>query len=281
MPSGYGAACRVRTPRRLSLAGGNRHRDAPPRRGARPHRRGGGSAAGGRRRAACRCFRSSASAPSPTGCAPIASQPGATPGAGQRSRADRRRLRARKEKPPRNLTLDAWLRGHAARQHGKLFHDRPFLWWITDGRADGFTAVAHYHRLTATTLERLAYTVLGDWITRPRRRSAPARGRAHSARKLAQFSKARRPRHLRPLEADRAAAARAGTRTWTTACGSTSGPLSRPACWRMAERPNRRRSRQGFVLGTLVPPVFNGERRNDHHTTLAEKRAARGLAGGP
>ena len=51
------------------------------------------------------------------------------------------------ERPPRQLTLDAWLRTHAARQHAKLFHDRPFLWWITDGRADGFTAVAHYHRV--------------------------------------------------------------------------------------------------------------------------------------
>ena len=71
-----------------------------------------------------------------------------------------------KDKPPKQLTLDAWLRTHAARQHAKLFHDRPFLWWITDGRADGFTAVAHYHRLTRANLERLAYTVLGDWITR-------------------------------------------------------------------------------------------------------------------
>ena len=71
-----------------------------------------------------------------------------------------------KDKPPRQLTLDAWLRTHAARQHAKLFHERPFLWWITDGRADGFTAVAHYHRLTTGNLERLTYTVLGDWIAR-------------------------------------------------------------------------------------------------------------------
>ena len=71
-----------------------------------------------------------------------------------------------KDKPPKQLTLDAWLRTHAARQHAKLFHDRPFLWWITDGRADGFTVIAHYHRLTKSNLERLAYTVLGDWITR-------------------------------------------------------------------------------------------------------------------
>jgi hypothetical protein len=71
-----------------------------------------------------------------------------------------------KDKPPKHLTFDAWLRTHAARQHAKLFHDRPFLWWITDGRADGFTVVANYHRLTRANLERLAYTMLGDWITR-------------------------------------------------------------------------------------------------------------------
>jgi hypothetical protein len=71
-----------------------------------------------------------------------------------------------KDKPPKQLTLEAWLSTHAARQHAKLFHDRPFLWWISDGRADGFTVVAHYHHLTRANLERLAYTVLGDWITR-------------------------------------------------------------------------------------------------------------------
>ena len=71
-----------------------------------------------------------------------------------------------KDKPPRQLTLDAWLRTHAARQHAKLFHERPMLWFITDGRADGFSIVVHYHRLTRTNLERLAWTVLGDWIAR-------------------------------------------------------------------------------------------------------------------
>ena len=60
-----------------------------------------------------------------------------------------------RDKPPKQPTFDAWLLSHAARQHAKLFHDRPFLWWITDGRADGFTVVAHYHRLDHATLNRL------------------------------------------------------------------------------------------------------------------------------
>ncbi len=52
-----------------------------------------------------------------------------------------------KDRPPKQLTFEAWLRCHAARQHAKLFHDRPFLWWISDGPPDGFTVVVHYHRL--------------------------------------------------------------------------------------------------------------------------------------
>jgi hypothetical protein len=43
-----------------------------------------------------------------------------------------------KDRPPRQPTFDLWLRSHAARQHAKLFHDRPFLWWISDGRPDGY-----------------------------------------------------------------------------------------------------------------------------------------------
>ena len=115
-----------------------------------------------------------------------------------------------KDKPPKQLTFDAWLRTHAARQHAKLFQDRPFLWWITDGRADGFTAVAHYHRLTRANLERLAYTVLGDWITRlgddPRAEAA----RVLQA-KLARILEGEDAlRHLRSLETAGRPAARLG-----------------------------------------------------------------------
>ncbi len=115
-----------------------------------------------------------------------------------------------KDRPPKQLTLDAWLRSHAARQHAKLFHDRPFLWWISDGRGDGFTAVAHYHRLDRANLERLAYTVLGDWITRmgddPRAEAArilPGQARPHPRRRGAL-------RHFRALEGPRKAADRLG-----------------------------------------------------------------------
>ena len=69
-------------------------------------------------------------------------------------------------------TLDDWLRNRFFVQHCKLFHNRPFIWHIWDGREDGFHALVNYHKLAAPNgdgrrcLESLAYSYLGDWITR-------------------------------------------------------------------------------------------------------------------
>ena len=64
--------------------------------------------------------------------------------------------------------LDAWLRDDFFAQHVKLFANRPFIWHVWDGRKDGFSVLCHYHRLDRAKLERLAYTLLGDWIERQR-----------------------------------------------------------------------------------------------------------------
>jgi len=70
--------------------------------------------------------------------------------------------------------LDDWLRTSFFEEHCKLFHHRPFVWHVWDGRADGFQALVNYHRLAAPngegrrTLEALAYSYLGDWIERQR-----------------------------------------------------------------------------------------------------------------
>jgi hypothetical protein len=180
-----------------------------------------------------------------------------------------------KDKPPKQLTLDGWLRTHAARQHAKLFHDRPFLWWITDGRADGFTAVAHYHGLSRANLERLAYTVLGNWMTRlgddPRAEAA----RVLQA-KLARILEGESPYDIfvrwKPLERqpfgwdpDLDDGVRLNVRPFIEAVV-------------LAFEPN---VKYGVDRGKDIASApwyakFNGERRNDHHTTLAEKRAARG-----
>ena len=70
-------------------------------------------------------------------------------------------------------TLDDWLRNRFFDQHCKLFHHRPFVWHVWDGRRhDGFHALVNYHKLVlgdgkgCRLLESLAYSYLGDWINR-------------------------------------------------------------------------------------------------------------------
>ena len=63
-------------------------------------------------------------------------------------------------------TLEDWLRNGFFEQHSKLFHHRPFIWQIWDGRKDGFSVLVNYHKLDHKRLEKLTYTYLGDWIKR-------------------------------------------------------------------------------------------------------------------
>ena len=60
--------------------------------------------------------------------------------------------------------LDDWLRKEFFIQHCKLFQNRPFIWHVWDGRADGFSALVNYHKLDKDNLSKLIYTYLGDWI---------------------------------------------------------------------------------------------------------------------
>jgi hypothetical protein len=75
-------------------------------------------------------------------------------------------------------TLEEWLRDGFFAQHLELFHNRPFVWHVWDGRTDGFHALVNYHRLVGPggegrrTLEKLTHTYLGDWITRQRAEQA-------------------------------------------------------------------------------------------------------------
>ncbi len=69
-------------------------------------------------------------------------------------------------------SLEVWLRDEFFEEHCRVFHDRPFVWHIWDGRKDGFHALVNYHRLAGPdgegrkTLEKLIYTYLGRWIER-------------------------------------------------------------------------------------------------------------------
>lgn len=71
------------------------------------------------------------------------------------------------------IDLEEWLRSAFFEEHCRLFHDRPFVWHIWDGRKrDGFHALVNYHKLCEgggkgrKLLESLTYSYLGDWITR-------------------------------------------------------------------------------------------------------------------
>ena len=61
-------------------------------------------------------------------------------------------------------SLSAWLRDKFFEQHCKLFQNRPFIWHIWDGLKDGFSVLVNYHQFNKAGLERLIYTYLGDWI---------------------------------------------------------------------------------------------------------------------
>lgn len=73
-----------------------------------------------------------------------------------------------------NSSLEEWLRDQFFEEHCRLFYGRPFVWHIWDGRKDGFHALVNYHKLAGPngkgrkTLEKLIYTLLGDWISRQR-----------------------------------------------------------------------------------------------------------------
>ncbi len=66
--------------------------------------------------------------------------------------------------------LETWLRDKFFQEHCELFHNRPFIWHIWDGKKDGFAALVNYHKLAGPQgkklLESLTYSYLGDWITR-------------------------------------------------------------------------------------------------------------------
>ena len=70
-------------------------------------------------------------------------------------------------------SLDDWLRNRFFEEHCKLFHQRPFVWHIWDGRrGDGFHALVNYHKLAEgedkgrRLLGSLTYSYLGNWISR-------------------------------------------------------------------------------------------------------------------
>ena len=85
---------------------------------------------------------------------------------------ERALLDAAGPKPP--ASLEDWLRDRFFEEHCKLFHNRPFIWHVWDGRADGFHALVNYHRLAGPggegrrILESVTFAYLNEWIDRQR-----------------------------------------------------------------------------------------------------------------
>ncbi len=171
--------------------------------------------------------------------------------------------------------LDVWLRDGFFDQHCKLFHQRPFIWHIWDGRKDGFSALVNYHKLDTANLNKLIYTYLGEWVRT--QRSAEQSGTAGaSARLVAALELQRKLEEIRDGEPPYDIYVR-----WK--------PLrDQPIGWNPDLNDGVRLNIRPFVTAGVLRSRVNvnwkkdrgrdpdgSERMNDIHLTLAKKRDAR------
>ena len=100
-------------------------------------------------------------------------------------------------------SLDDWLRDGFFAQHYEMFHQRPFVWHVWDGRRDGFNALVNYHRLAASngegrqTLEEADLHIPGGLARSATGRSEKGRrwcGRARRCRRPPQSPTRKDPR---------------------------------------------------------------------------------------
>ena len=190
-------------------------------------------------------------------------------------------------------TLEEWLSDGFFEQHCQLFHQRPFVWHIWDGRRrDGFAALVNYHKLDRKLLERLAYAVLGDWIARQRQgakageRGADDRLVAAEAlqQKLALILEGEpphdifvrwKPLHEQPIgwEPDLNDGVRMNIRPFVEAGVLRKNPKI-PWTKDRGKEPESLRPKEQFPW-FWKDGRFTGERVNDAHPTNVGKRAAR------
>lgn len=189
-------------------------------------------------------------------------------------------------------TLETWLRDKFFLQHCKLFQHRPFIWHIWDGLPDGFSALFNYHKLDRKNLETLIYTYLGDWIGRQKQDrnngtdGADERLAAAEAlkRKLEQILEGEVPYDIfvrwKPIEEqpigwepDLNDGVRLNIRPFMTVAD-----VKKKGAGILRDKPNIKwtKDRGKDVESAPWYRTFNGERINDHHLTLAEKKSAQG-----
>ena len=188
-------------------------------------------------------------------------------------------------------TLETWLRDKFFTQHCKLFQDRPFIWHIWDGLRDGFAALVNYHKLDAKLLEALIYTYLGDWISRQKQDIASgvdgAQERLAAAealkKKLELILEGEAPYDIfvrwKPLEKqtigwdpDLNDGVRLNIRPFLTV-----PDVGKKGAGVLRDKPNINwnKDRGRDVESAPWYHLWGGDRINDHHLTLDEKRAAK------
>lgn len=179
--------------------------------------------------------------------------------------------------------LDVWLREKFFEQHAKRFAHRPFVWHVWDGLSDGFAALVNYHKLDRKNLERLIHTYLGDWI---RQQETGVRNSIDGAptRLTAAQDLKRRLELILEGEAPYDVFVR-----WKTLAEQPIGwhpdlndgtrvnirPFITAEVLRYNKKPklniNWDKDRGRDLETAPWFKVFNGERMNNHHLTLAEK----------
>lgn len=188
-------------------------------------------------------------------------------------------------------TLDTWLREKFFTQHCKLFQQRPFIWHIWDGLRDGFAALVNYHQFNHKALETLIYTYLGDWITRQKKDIESGTDGAQEKLAAAEQLKHRlelilhgeapydifvrwKPLAQQPIgwNPDLNDGVRLNIRPFLSV-----PDMGKKGAGVMRDKPGIKwdKDRGKDVESAPWYPVFAGERINDHHLSLAEKRTAR------
>ena len=186
--------------------------------------------------------------------------------------------------------LDVWLREKFFEQHAKRFHHRPFVWHVWDGLKDGFAALVNYHRLDAKNLERLIHTYLGAWIGQQEK---AVRDGVDGAQTRLTYALDLKRRLELILEGEppydifvRWKSLAEQPIGWNPDLNDGVRLNIRPFMTADVLRHNKKpklnitwdKDRGKDVESAPWFKVFGGDRINDHHLTLEEKRAARDKA---
>ncbi|HEX2927399.1 MAG TPA: hypothetical protein VHP38_14260, partial [Ruminiclostridium sp.] len=188
-------------------------------------------------------------------------------------------------------SLESWLRDKFFTQHCKLFEHRPFIWHIWDGLSDGFGALVNYHKLDRKNLETLIYTYLGDWINK--QKAEIASGVDGAQEKLAAAENLKKnlelilqgeapydifvrwkPIHAQSIgwEPDINDGVRLNIRPFMSV-----PDVGKKGAGVLRDKPNIKwdKDRGKDIESSPWFKEFNGDRINDWHLTLEEKKRAR------